>query len=198
MLDATGASRYRVALGTSPDAIQRNNLRGGPIEISWGETPPNDDRADARTLTGTSGSLNTSLRFATGEAGEPRSTVGENSVWWRWRASESGWRRIWVQGHPLSAILSVYPGDGSARSLGTSERSFVANGRVEVLWIARAGEYYDIRLAGRPGLDAQASAGLFWEASDPPAFLSYKGAVTNAALLPSPAPSGLRSPGTWP
>ena len=194
VLDATGASRYRVALGASPDAIQRRYLGDSPIEISWGETPLNDDRADALALVGASGSVNAPLRFATAEAGESRSTVGENSVWWRWRASESGWRRIWVQGHPLSAILSVYPGDGSARSLGNSERSFVANGRVEVLWFARAGEYYDIRLAGRPGLDAQASAGLFWEASDPPAFLSYEGAVTNAALLPSPAPSGLRSP----
>ena len=192
VLNATGASRYRIALGASPDAIQSRYLGDSPIEISWGETPPNDDRADARALSGASGSVNTSLRFATGEASEPRSTVGENSVWWRWRAPATGWRRFWVQGHPLSAILSVHSGDGSA--LATSERSFVANGRVEVLLLARAGEHYDIRLAGRPGVDAQNSAGMSWDASDPPAFLSYKGAVTNADLIPDPAPSRLRSP----
>ena len=192
-LNATRGSRFRVALGASPDAIPRS-LSDSPIEISWGETPPNDDRAEARAVSGASGSVSTSLRFATGEAGEPRSTVGENSVWWRWRAPATGWRRFWVQDHPLSAILSVHPGDGSTRALATSERTFVANGRVEMHLLARAGERYDIRLAARPGVDARNSVGFSWEASDPPAFLSYKGAVTNATLVPSPAHSELRSP----
>ena len=194
MLSATGGAQYRIAFGASPDAIQRTELGDSTIEISWGETPPNDDRTDALALSPASGTVSTSLRFATPEAGEPRSTVGEDSVWWRWRAPASGWRRFWVQGHPLSAILSVHPGDGSARPLATSERSFVANGRVEVLLLARAGDRYDIRLTARPGVDAQNSVGLAWDASDPPAFLSYRGAVTNASLVPDPGPNGLRSP----
>ena len=193
VLDATGDTRYRFALGHSPDTIP-TNLYSSSIAISWGETPANDDRVDARAIVGAAGSVDASLRHATSETSEPRSTVGVNSVWWYWSAPTTGWHRFWVEGHPLSAILSVYPDSAAAQAVDTSERTIVANGRVEVHLLARAGERYDIRLAERPGVDSQNSARLRWGTSDPPAYLSYKGAVTIDSLIPNPRPRGLRTP----
>ena len=194
VLDAIGEARYWVALGRSMDAIPAGYGTISAIEITWGMTPPNDDRADARPIVGAAGSVDASLRHATTEASEPRSTVGVNSVWWYWSAPTTGWHRFWVEGHPLSAILSAYPDSASAQAVDTSERTFVANGRVEVHLLARAGERYDIRLAERPGVDSQNSARLRWDTSGPPAYLSYKGSVTNDSLIPNPGPRGLRSP----
>ena len=193
VLDAMGDSRYRFALGHTPDTIPAN-LHSSSIAIAWGETPPNDDRADARPIVGAAGSVDASLRHATSETSEPRSTVGVNSVWWYWSAPTTGWHRFWVEGHPLSAILSVYPDSAAAGAVDTSERTFVANGRVEVYLLARSGERFDIRLAERPGVDSQNSARLRWDTSDPPAYLSYKGAVTFDSLIPNPGSQGLRSP----
>ena len=193
VLDAMGDTRYRFALGHSPDTIP-TDLNSSSIAIAWGETPTNDDRADARAIVGAGGSVDVSLRHATTEASEPRSTVGVNSVWWYWSAPTTGWHRFWVDGHPLSAILSVYPDSAAAQAVDTSERTIVANGRVEVQLLARAGERYDIRLAERPGVDSQNSARLRWDTSGPPAYLSYKGAVTNDSLIASPGQRGLRSP----
>ena len=154
VLDAVGDSRYWFALGHSPDTIPAN-LNSSSIAIAWGETPSNDDRVDARAIVGATGSVDVSLRHATTQASEPRSTVGVNSVWWYWSAPTTGWHRFWVEGHPLSAILSVYPDSAAAQAVDTSERTIVANGRVEVQLLARAGERYDIRLAERPGVDSQ-------------------------------------------
>ena len=193
VLDAMGDTRYWFALGHSPDTIP-TNLYSTSIAIAWGETPANDDRADAGPIVGAAGSVDASLRHATTEASEPRSSVGVNSVWWYWSAPTTGWHRFWVEGHPLSAILSVYPDSAAAGAVDTSERTIVANGRVEVQLLARAGERYDIRLAERPGVDSQNSARLRWDTSGPPAYLSYKGAVTNDSLIPNPGPRGLRSP----
>ena len=193
VLDAMGGSRYRFALGHSPDTIP-TNLHSSSVAISWGETPANDDRADAQPIVGAGGSVDVSLRHATTEASEPRSTVGVNSVWWYWTAPTTGWHRFWVEGHPLSAILSVYPGSAAAQAVDISERTNVANGRVEVHLLARAGQRYDIRLAERPGVDSQNSAGLRWGTSGPPASLSYKGAVTFDSFASSPGSTGLRSP----
>ena len=120
VLDAMGASRYRFALGHSPDTIP-TNLYSSSVAISWGETPANDDRADAHPIVGAGGSVDVSLRHATTEASEPRSTVGVNSVWWYWTAPTTGWHRFWVEGHPLSAILSVYPDGVAAQAIDTSE-----------------------------------------------------------------------------
>ena len=141
VLDAMGDSRYRFALGHSPDTIP-TNLHSSSVAISWGETPANDDRADAHPIVGAGGSVDASLRHATTEASEPRSTVGVNSVWWYWTAPTTGWHRFWVEGHPLSAILSVYPGSAAAQAVDISERTIVANGRVEVHLLARAGQSF--------------------------------------------------------
>ena len=90
--------------------------------------------------------------------------------------------------------MSVYPGSTSTQAIATSERSFLANGRVEAHVLARAGQRYDIRLSQRPGVGREPAATLRWEGSDAPAFLSYSGAVTLDSLVSNPLSNGLRSP----
>ena len=148
VLQAIGDTRYWIAVGRSPESVGRSGHRPG--EFTWGLTPVNDDRLSAASIVGASGSFDGSLSYATTAPNDPTDTVGTDSVWWRWRAPESGWQRFWVRGHTLSTILSVYPDSTSMRAIGHSERSFLANGRVEVHMLARAGQEYDIRLSSRP------------------------------------------------
>lgn len=192
VLEATGATRYWIALGLTPESTAP--AFSTPGTFAWGPTPANDDRAAAVRLVGAGGSAEISLLYATAAPAEPADTVGRDSAWWRWSTRTTGWQRFWVEGHPLSALLSVYPDSASRRSIADSERSFLANGRVEVHVLAQAGREYDIRMASRPGVGKERSATLRWEASEAPAFLTYKGAVEIDTLAGNPVAQGFRSP----
>ena len=199
VLNVTAETRYWISTGLSPEGISASVPSAYySSAFAWGMTPGNDNRADALRLTGASGSVDASLIFATAEAGEPRSTVGMESLWWNWSAPTTGWRRFWVDGHPLHAIVSIYPGQGAgvqpSEVVGSSERSYLSNGMVEVVLYAQAGEQYDIRLSRRPGVDIQRSVTLRWSASEAPAYLSYKTAVTDASMMQNSLVSGLHSP----
>ena len=183
--DAQGNTTYFVALGQSQDSV---NESVSDIEtISWGKTPANDDRESSTQLAGVTGSVSANLKYATAQQDEPSDTVGYESLWWNWSAPASGWLRFWVEDNPLSVIISVYPVDGVGGALSTpvasSERSFVANGRVEAHVLARAGTRYAIRLARRPRVDLGGPHSLRWESlATKPAFLAYSGAADNATL----------------
>ncbi|MDD9999643.1 MAG: S8 family serine peptidase [Rhodospirillaceae bacterium] len=192
VLEATGDTRYWIAAGRSPGSAGRSGHR--PAEFTWGPTPANDDRASAVAIFGTSGSFEAMPGYATTAPNEPADTVGTDSVWWRWRAPESGWQRFWVQGHPVSTIMSVYPDSASIRAIGHSERTFMANGRVEVYVLARAGQEYDIRLSSRPDVTKDQSPTIYWESSDAPAALGYKGEIRIDSLAADPLAGGFRSP----
>ena len=191
--DAQASTTYFVALAQSQDSV---NEYVRDIEmISWGKTPANDDRGSATQLAGATGSVSANLKYATAQQDEPSDTVGYESLWWNWSASASGWYRFWVEDNPLSVIISIYPADGVGGALSTpvasSERSFVASGRVEAHVLARAGSRYAFRLARRPRVDLGAPHSLRWESlATNPAFLAYSGVANNATLknaeLPHP------------
>lgn len=191
-LDASRNTRYWIAVGQSSTSLQ--NPTPESIPIRWGATPGNDDREGASEISGSVGAVSARLDHATVSPRDPTDTVGTDSVWLRWRAPSSGWRRFWVAEHPLSTILSIYPGEGGNQAVAMSERSFIANGRVEAFVLARAGQYYDIRLATRPGIEKATTATLRWERSSAPAFLSYKGSVPTDSLALDGSPQTLRSP----
>ena len=204
VLDATGGTRYWIAFGRSPDSTGHLSLLGFvkvPEAFTWGPTPRNDDRTMATPITSVAGSDTAALGYATKASGEPSDLVGAGSVWWRWRAPANGWQRFWVEGHPVSTVIGIYPDASTSLAIADSERTLLANGRVEVHLLATAGRSYDIRLALRPGLslavtgsrEAQ-SATLRWEAVGAPAFLAYKGAVTLAADADDPVSQGLHTP----
>ena len=192
VLDAAGDARYRIAAGRSPESVGR--WRHRPTGFTWGSTPANDDREEASPISGASGSTVAAPGYATTAANEPQDTVGTDSVWWRWRAPASGWQRFWVEGDPLSTILSVYPDTASMRAVGHSERSLMANGRVEVYAPVRAGQQIDIRLSSRPDVERATSPTIRWESSDAPAAIAYKGEVRIDSLAADPLGAGFRSP----
>ena len=192
VLEATGDTLYWIAIGAAPD--QLGYSRNVPDAFRWGLTPANDDRTAADPVAGAAGSVDVMLMHATAAPDEPADTVGTDSVWWRWRAPASGWQRFWVEGHPLSTIIGVYPDSASTQAIAASERSFLANGRVEVIVQAGAGRGYDIRLSARPGVTRESSTTLRWAPADVPAYLAYKRAVTFDALAVNPLADGLSSP----
>ncbi len=190
VLDAQAGTTYRLALGRVPGSFADVH-DGAPSALTWGPTPANDSRAAASLLGGASGTVTARLAYATAQPADPRDTVGEASVWWRWNAPAGGWYRFRVEGDPLSSIVSIYA-DGARQATATSERSFVANGRVEAYVLARAGENHDIRLSARPGEPTGATEALRWSQAGAPAFLAYRGAVN--ALDADPSSGSWRSP----
>ena len=204
VLDAIAGTRYWIAIGRSPDlpgALNRAVSTTVPNEFTWGPTPASDDRTAASPVTGVAGSSEAMLGYATRAPNEPSDTIGANSVWWRWNAPASGWQRFWVEGNPPSTVLAVYPDSVSMRAIADSERTFLANGRVEVYLLALAGNNYDIRLSSRPGLvesetgtREDLSATLRWEPADAPAVLAYKSAIALDSFAAEPVAQGFRSP----
>ena len=203
VLDAIAGTRYWIAVGRSPELPSA--LDGGfttvPNAFTWGPTPANDDRTAASPVTGVAGSSEAMLGYATRASNEPSDTIAANTVWWRWSAPASGWQRFWVEGNPPSAVLAVYPDSVSVRAVADSERTFLANGHVEVYLLAVAGNNYDVRLSSRPGLvetetgtREDLSATLRWEAADAPAVLAYKSAIALDPFADDPVAQGFRSP----
>ena len=203
VLDAIAGTRYWIAIGRSPDspgALDSVTAKP-PYEFTWGPTPANDERTAASPVAGVTGSSEAMLGYATRASNEPSDTIGANSVWWRWSAPTSGWQRFWVEGNPPSALLAVYPDSVSMRAVADSDRTLLANGRVEVHLLAVAGNHYDIRLSSRPGqietvsgIREDLSATLRWEASDAPTVLAYKRAVTIDSLQADALAQGFHSP----
>ena len=191
VLDATGDTRYWMAIGRHSRAFDPAGAR--PTSLRWGPAPANNNRAEATPLYGVAGSAEAELAHATRSFDDPPDVVATDSVWWRWGAPASGWQRFWIEGHPLATILAAYPDAHSRRSIADSERSFLANGRVELHLLARAGHTYDLRVAKRPGVPGEASARLRWEAAEAPAHLAYRGGVTTDSLSTDPAAQGFRS-----
>ncbi|MYL10563.1 MAG: S8 family serine peptidase [Cenarchaeum sp. SB0669_bin_11] len=190
VLNADANTRYWIALGRAPEVLSDNLSQ--PDALTWGETPANDSRADAARIPGSSGAVTARLAYATAAPGDPRDTVGTDSVWWNWSPAADGWYRFRVDEDPLSTIVSIYAASDPGQAIATSERSFLANGRVEAYALVRGGERYDVRLSARPGVNAAASATLRWDAVEAPAFLSYRGALD--ALEADSAAESWRAP----
>ena len=187
--EAVADTTYYLALGRSPQAVNRFLYLP---DLEWGKTPQNDARDEAIEVFGASGSVSGDPKYATAQANEPSDTWGGESIWWRWSVPSSGWYRFWIEEDPASIILSLYPmnqvGAASSGALASSERSFLANGRVEAHLLARAGDAYEIRLSHRFGMERIETATVHWEQTEAPVHLRYAGAVTNESLGGSPPP----------
>ncbi len=122
--------------------------------------PPNDDFADAQTITGPNGSVGGTTLAATREPGEPDhftindlndSSVGERSVWYRWTAPFSGTATLddcashWMD----SNIIAVYTGGQlNALSRVADNNGACPNGsESKVTFGATAGTTYSIAVA---------------------------------------------------
>jgi hypothetical protein len=80
----------------------------GPPSMAVRRAPANDDRADARVLTGSRGGLSQTTVRATSQA-----RLGEQpdqaTVWFRWRANHTGWETFDTAGSQAETGLNVYP-----------------------------------------------------------------------------------------
>ncbi|MDE0036016.1 MAG: hypothetical protein OXU77_00480, partial [Gammaproteobacteria bacterium] len=183
--DVRADATYRLALGLPRDAAEVP-LGDQTFILEWGETPSNDDVANAMMVASSGGTYSGSNAFATTEKGEMTGTLGDSSLWWALEPDETGWMRFAAEG--LDGLkLAVYRRgqDGtlqlvrSGRSLGsTASVSFLAEAGVR--YLVRLGAYYWDQ--DGYGGDTLGDFELSWSPADPPAMLRYAGSVATGDL----------------
>jgi len=76
--------------------------------------PPNDNFASTQVVSGNSGTVNGTNRFATKETGEPIHSPddfpSERSIWYRWTAPNNGTVTMTTAGSSFDTLLAVYTG----------------------------------------------------------------------------------------
>jgi len=116
VFEATAGTTYHVAVEGA----------GRETVLVWQPSPPNDDFAAARTISGRSGRVRGWNVAATRETGEPRHGPGSRaSVWYRWRAPRNGVLRLVTAGSTYDTLLAAYRGSrlGSLRRLAADDDS---------------------------------------------------------------------------
>ena len=195
LLDAMGGERYWIAagLGTGQTAAYETNEVSA--NLVWGATPDNDEVAGAARMTGSSGTVSGTNRFATGTRGERRSVLGRSTLWWTYEPSASGWVRFAVDGSGGPWVLTVHrdaaDGLGGLDIIGSSRWQRSEN---ELLFEARAGERYTIAL----GIGGDGRGGAFtlrWEEAEDPGWLHYAGRLADGDRNSLGDPVEIRDPG---
>ena len=178
-------NRYWLAVGWPIGDLGAFVTGEAQATLEWGESPVNDKLANATALSGTSGSVVVSNRYATVEHGERTGRRGRSSLWWSYTAETAGWQRFWIEGAAFS--LAVYkPGSGGVGGIELLASSHVgwldeAPEVVEVLFKATPGERYFIRLGSRAAESSDEST-LHWEETQAPAWLRYVGRFEASAF----------------
>jgi hypothetical protein len=112
--DVSGGST--VSFATTPGTTYRVAVDGfqgkmGRFFAVWSEAPPNDNFADATTLSGASGSRSgDTIAGATVEPGEPDPFGTGGSVWYEWTPPADGTYKLSTFGSTFDTILAVYEG----------------------------------------------------------------------------------------
>ncbi len=128
--------------------------------IDLGTIPPNDNFANAQTITGRSAAISAANAQATLESGEPRilNLTGGKSLWYRWVAPDAGKFQFTAQSDGFDPILAVYTGtaldrltvvgasDNADAEAGASGSSYTT---AIVTVNATAGTTYFIQIDGR-------------------------------------------------
>src|SRR5436190_8095901 len=93
--------------------VQVDGMRGAPgsASLTWNRPrPPNDDFANAQTLSGTSGTVNGSNLLATAEPGEPSDYGQGESIWYRWMPPATGQYEFDATGTEFPVYVVAYTG----------------------------------------------------------------------------------------
>ena len=183
--DVRADATYRLALGLPRDAAEVP-LGDQTFIFEWGETPSNDDVANAMMLASSAGTYSGSNAFATTEKGELTGTLGDSSLWWALEPDETGWMRFAAEG--LDGLkLAVYRrGEDGSLQLVRASRTFGET--AGVAFLAESGVRYLVRLGAYYwdqdgyGGDTLGDFELSWSPADPPALLRYAGSVANGDL----------------
>jgi PASTA domain len=158
--DAVEGTAYRVAVDGKAGAT-------GVVVLELRLAPPNDDFADAVSLTGDAGSVSGTTIGASEEQGEPvHYGDGYSSVWYFWTAPSSGWATFETCGTAFDTVLTAYTGSGFddlELVAGNDEGCAPAS---RVVFEATAGIEYRIAVAGYEG--ATGDFTLAWNRNPPP------------------------------
>jgi hypothetical protein len=142
-------------------AVDGKNGAGGSVGLSLTHTPtivpppPNDDRASAEVLSGSSASASGTNAGADKEAGEPNhaGNAGGASVWYRWTAPGDGSVTVDSCGSDFDTLLAAYPGNGATSPLAQNDDTSGCGGgtRSRVTFNVNSGAAYDIAVDGKDG-----------------------------------------------
>ncbi len=182
--DATTNYTVRI-LGTAQDDV------GGAFDGNFNRAPegspkddfvstfrcrdPNDDFANAQWLTGASGSVEGSDRYATTELDEPGSAGYHASVWYRWTPPEpGGWFTFdLTSGTAFDSLLAVYNGDQLDRVVAVaSNDNYGGKTSSRVSLAAAAPTNYSVVVAGKGSIELIRAGNfkLAWYPTPPPGF----------------------------
>jgi hypothetical protein len=144
VLDATAGVTYSIAI----DSTYSSSF--GSFTLTWleGVRPSNDVFANAQAIAGTSGMVNGTNSFATGERNEPYPSNGR-SVWYKWTPISSGMVTFSTAGSDFDTYLSAYT--GSSISSLSSVASNDDDASLRTSWMAFravAGTTYYIKVDG--------------------------------------------------
>ncbi len=185
---ARAGERYWIAAGLPADVALGlpAYVPGVAGTLEWGLSPANDDLPGAASLTGASGSVSGSNRFATLEGGER--TPGHSSLWWTWTAPSEGWYRFRLDGSD-TGVLAVYRLVGN--DIGSLEQIDASAG--SVFLPAEAGVRYAIRIGSR-GEESGGDFTMRWSQGDPPAWIRYVGRIVDGDVDAAGALLEIRGP----
>ena len=171
---------YRLAVGASNghESAFTSFYVGGTVD--YGPTPSNDAWSSAAALSGASGSVTGTNRYATTEPYERIWDVGHSSVWWTFEAPADGWYRFWVDQTQQPFTLSAYVhGTGPVGQLEmiVASRPAADDGRIEIVLQVAEGDRYAVRL-GTLGSATGTDFSLHWEETEAPNYLRFVGRFT--------------------
>ncbi|MDE0001829.1 MAG: S8 family serine peptidase [Rhodospirillaceae bacterium] len=196
LLDAVGGERYWIAAGLGTGHPAAYEEYGVSANLVWGATPGNDEVAGAVRMTGSSGTVSGSNRFATGTRGARSAVLGRSTLWWTYEAGASGWVRFAVDGSGGPWVLTIHrdsaDGLGGLDLIGSSRWQRNEN---ELLFEVTAGVRYTIAL----GVVGDGRGGAFtlrWEEAEDPGWLHYAGRLADGERNSRGDPVEIRNPGS--
>jgi Calx-beta domain/Metallo-peptidase family M12B Reprolysin-like len=172
VFDATAGTTYRVAV----DGF-RNTPGGGAatgnVRLNWNlsvAAPPNDNFANAQTITGAAGAATGTNMAATKEPGEPNhaGNLGGSSIWYNWQAPSDGDVTLTTAGSDFDTLLAVYTG-ASLNTLNTTASNdddpLLSTTTSRVSFNAVAGTVYRVAVDGFS--NARGNVVLNWNLAPP-------------------------------
>ncbi len=192
-VSADADQAYYIAYGVSV-RFSFNDMEGEyspEAAFAWGASPENDLRSEALALTGSSGSVTFSHEYATLSVDDPRRMVGTHSLWWSWTAPSSGWFKFVLDAEDevpilerqVDNILAVLRSGSNTDVLATSDRSYVLNGKPEVLFYATSGNDYEIQVLLRSDSSTEpfAESSFTWDTAEAPQWLRFQEQLVDSA-----------------
>lgn len=172
---ATAGTTYRLVIGTDLEAGGSGGP--GPVALSWTlhpVPPSNDDVADARSISGSSGYLYGTTVGATPELDDDvASPEYSSTVWYRWTAPSSGWWRFTATYSDAAASVGVrVPGTEQLYQVNRRHQepelwSAPYPGRQGAVYVrAVAGKTYKV-VVGTPGPPKESTIRLNWSPGAP-------------------------------